>query len=185
MITAARPHPDFVERYRRERLDAQPTFAPGQHSSSGYHRDAVGADLVNGAEVFERGRRALSTWTPHIEAGIQVFPAGAPIEVGSVVALLSRQMGLWVLAACRITEVANEQMKFGFTYATLPDHPERGAESFSVTHHPDTGVIRYDIEATSQPNAALAKVASPIARRLQLRITARYLEAMQRHSTTE
>ena len=58
-----------------------------------------------------------------------------------------------MLAACRIETVIDEPTVFGFTYATLPDHPECGFESFTVTLSADG--VTFDIEAISKPDALI------------------------------
>ena len=46
---------------------------------------------------------------------------------------------LRVSAPCEVTEVVDDDAARGFTYRTLPGHPERGWESFVVTHDAATG----------------------------------------------
>lgn len=101
-----------------------------------------------------------------------------PVIEGETVAIVTRQLGLWVVASCRVTNVIDDPATFGFTYATLPDHPERGYESFTV-RHTEHGV-RFEIEAVSQPGIALVRLASPIARQIQRRATHAYLDALAR-----
>ncbi len=96
-------------------------------------------------------------------------------------AILTRQRGLWILAACRISSVVDEFQTFGFTYLTLPDHPECGYESFTI--HRLSDEVRFDIEATSKPGIALVRIGSPITRELQKRATIRYLDALAQRTT--
>ena len=47
--------------------------------------------------------------------------------------LLARALGLWVLNACRIVYVIEEDgplRRFAFAYGTLPEHAESGEERF-------------------------------------------------------
>ena len=93
-------------------------------------------------------------------------------------AIVTRQLGLWVLAACRVGSVTDEPDVVGFTYMTLPDHPECGYETFTVRRTHDE--VRFDIEATSKAGVLLVQLATPVTRRLQRRATNRYLDALAR-----
>jgi uncharacterized protein (UPF0548 family) len=105
-----------------------------------------------------------------------VFPRTAKVIEGETVAILSRQLRIWVLAACRVVDVVDESSTFGFTYATLPDHPECGYESFTVSI--EAGRVRFDIDAVSKPGIPLVRVLGPIGSRLQERVSYAYLEAL-------
>ena len=75
-------------------------------------------------------------------------------------------------------EVVDEPDRFGFTYATLPGHPECGWESFVVARV--EAEVRFTIEAVSKPAATIVRLGAPIARQLQKRATIRYLDGMDR-----
>jgi uncharacterized protein (UPF0548 family) len=75
---------------------------------------------------------------------------------------------------CRVVELVDEPDRFGFAYGTLPTHAEIGEESFIVHRGP----LRFAVEAVSRPAHPLARLAPPIADRLQAAATARYLDAM-------
>lgn len=98
------------------------------------------------------------------------------LVVDQTVAIVTRQLGLWVLAACRVMSVIDEPSKFGFVYATLPDHPEEGYESFVV--HETGGSVIFRIEAVSRPGVPLVRVGAPVTRILQRRASDAYLEAL-------
>jgi uncharacterized protein (UPF0548 family) len=57
--------------------------------------------------------------------------------------------------------------RFGFAYGTLPEHAEQGEERFTVEWHRTPDVISYDILSFSRPVSLAARVACPLARRLQ------------------
>ncbi len=107
-----------------------------------------------------------------------MFPGGAPVQTGQTVALVTRQLGLWVLAACRIVAVVDEPMTYGFTYATLLDHPECGYESFTVQN--EDGAVTFHVEAVSRPATAITRFGAPIGRELQRRAKNGYLSALGR-----
>ena len=105
----------------------------------------------------------------------------APIENGSVVAVLASHLGFYSLNACRIVNVIDEDRpvrRYGFIYGTLPEHAELGEERFTVEWHREDDSVWYDILAYSRPNRLLSKVGYPIARLLQKRFANDSMAAM-------
>ena len=70
--------------------------------------------------------------------------------------------------------------RYGFAYGTLPEHVERGQESFVVEWDRRDDSVWYDIFAYSMPNHLLAKLGYPITRFLQKRFARDSMEAMRR-----
>jgi uncharacterized protein (UPF0548 family) len=62
--------------------------------------------------------------------------------------------------------VIDEPRRFGFAYGTLPGHVEAGEERFLVEWLADDAVW-YDLLAISRPRYWGARLAYPLARRLQ------------------
>jgi uncharacterized protein (UPF0548 family) len=67
-----------------------------------------------------------------------------------------------------LIDESGESLRYGFAYGTLNDHAEIGEERFTVEYHPRDGSIWYDIYALSKPGT-IARLASPLARRIQKR----------------
>jgi uncharacterized protein (UPF0548 family) len=179
MIRLSRPSAEELERYRRSRQRMAPTFdTPGQRPE-GFRSDHSAVDLGDDPPAFERAKAALRAWAVHRGAGVEIHPPDASLAPDMTVSFTTRQLGLWFLAACRVTEVIDTVTIFGFTYATLPGHPERGEESFTVSHHPGEQV-RFEVAATWRPDALVTKLGGPVARLVQRRATQRYLDAMVR-----
>jgi uncharacterized protein (UPF0548 family) len=176
MISVRRPSPPRVEEYRAERIGQTPTCVPTGEPPAGFHHDSFTRVVGSGAESFQRARLGLGEWVAHRGAGVEVFPTSAPLESGSTVAIVTRQLGLWVLAACRIESVIEEPNRFGFVYATLPDHPECGYESFVVEVGDDDVVFRIDV--VSRTAVPLIGLGAPVTRLLQHRATDGYLTAL-------
>lgn len=176
MISLRRPSDADVERYRARCLDAAPTCLPADDPPPGFHHDRTTRVVGRGTDQFDRARLGLRQWAAHRGSGVAVYPADAPLEAGSVVGLVTRQMGLWLLFACRVESVIDEPGRFGFVYATLPDHPECGYESFVVVLQGDD--VLFEIEAVSRPGTALVRLAAPITRSIQERATRAYLDAL-------
>ena len=128
--------------------------------------------LGQGAEVFERAKASLRRWDQFRLGWVEASPTDTPIEVGVVVAVVAKQVGLWWLNACRIVYVVDDvgpDNRFGFAYGTLPDHCGKGEERFLVEWDRAGGDVFYDILAFSQPNHFLTRLGYPYMRRVQKR----------------
>ena len=144
---------------------------------AGYRLDRYSIELGTAPHVFDRGCNALRQWEAHIGAGARVAPADAPLQVGQSVVVALALLGVTAIAPCRIVWVDDEVDRFGFGYGTLSGHPEQGEESFVITR--TAGGVRFEITAFSRPAALLAKLGQPVARRIQSRITNRYLTGLK------
>ncbi|HKY16075.1 MAG TPA: DUF1990 domain-containing protein, partial [Microthrixaceae bacterium] len=152
MIAIRRPTEADVERYRADREHLAPTFRTPGATPPEFHSAVHVAPLGRDPELLDRATAALRAWSVHRGAGVRPTPRDAPLEVGATVALVTRQLGLWILAACRITDVVDTATSFGFTYATLPGHPECGEESFTIETAPD-GATTFAIAVTWRSDA--------------------------------
>ncbi len=155
----------------------EPTFLTPGVRPPGFHDTEVGVDLGVGDEVLDRARIAIEGWRVHSGAGVDVYPSNEGPRVGATVGLVTYQVGLWLAMACRVTAVFDDDNTTGFTYATLPGHPECGEETFVVRRAADD-TVRFDITATWRSDAVIARLAAPLARVLQRQATQRYLDAM-------
>jgi uncharacterized protein (UPF0548 family) len=134
--------------------------------------------VLSGADPFARGCAALRDWAIHRGSGLSVVADGALIAGTNVVMAAPLPVG-FVEVACRIVAVVDEPDLFGFTYGTLSVHPELGEESFTLRRAP-AGAVTFVIDAASEPAHPLARLAPPVANRLQDRACKRYLAAMER-----
>ena len=175
MFLIRRPSQDeiseFLDRSRELALSYDPVGIARQ-SPVGFNADLATAVIGHGRQTFERAKNALAQWR-HYELGwVELFPRGASIEPGTVVAVLVRHLGCWSLNACRVVyRVGDRQAgsSFGFAYGTLTNHAELGEEIFEVILAPESGEVIYRIQAVSKPRAALARIGYPIARYFQER----------------
>jgi len=181
VISLSRPDVELVERYRLERLDDPTTCSPSREPLTGFRRGTATIVIGQGDATFERARRGLEAWAAHRGAGVEIFPAAAELRVGEVVALVTRQLGLWVLASCRVESTEDDPSRFGFTYATLPDHPACGYESFTVCRTGND--VTFEIGVVSRPGIPLARLGRPVTRLLQKRATGAYLNALKSWTT--
>lgn len=167
-----------LARLHARHTDDNPTFEAAGERQAGFRRTRLSVDLA-GPRAFELGRSALQSWAVHHGAGIETWPPHQPVQVGTTIALATRQLGVWLSFCCRVTAATDEHDASGFTYATLPGHPECGEESFTVTRAPG-GTVRFEIDARWRTSSRLARLAGPLAPILQRRATQRYLESMGR-----
>jgi len=171
-----RPTAGEIADYRDSRLGSEPTCLPDASTPDGFSRERFGKPIGAGEIDFERARSGLQLWRAHRGSCVEVHLNTSQLAVGETVAIVTRQLGLWVLAACRITSVTDEADVFGFTYATLPDHPGCGFESFTVRR--TLGEVLFDIEATSKAGNLLVRLGAPVTQHLQKRATHAHLDVL-------
>ena len=146
-------------------------------ADSKYHLDQATVELSSGPDAFDRAVAGLRGWGAHTAASARVAPHDAPIVVGQDVVVAFAMRLVTVIAPCRIVWVIDEADAFGFGYGTLRGHPEQGEESFVVRRGPDGA--RYEICALSRPATITSRLGAPVARRIQRRVTSRYLAGIR------
>jgi uncharacterized protein (UPF0548 family) len=145
---------------------------------AGYRHDRYDAVLGHGGEVYDRSIRALRSWQAQRGAGIEVVPSGAWVEERETVLLLIRAGCLHAVAPCRVVYVVDEPSHFSFAYGTLPGHPERGEVAFEIRRDA-TENVTFRVVSFSRAVDPLARLGTPLTRRLQQRVTRGYLTALQ------
>lgn len=160
---------EFLDQARDLPLSYDPVGIARQ-SPRGFNADLASAVIGRGRETFERAKIALAQWR-HYEMGwVELFPRGASIEPGTVVAVLVRHLGFWSLNGCRVVYGISDMQggtNFGFAYGTLTNHAEMGEELFEVRLEPESEEVIYRIQAVSKPRAAMARIGYPLARYFQ------------------
>jgi uncharacterized protein (UPF0548 family) len=152
----------------------EPTYSPSAPPD--------GKFLTTGRRVRVNGSlsncgAALLDWTVHRRAGLHVAASLTPAEVGATVVLCSPLGPLWALAPCRVTDVESSDDRVRLVYATLPGHPEQGAEEFSLTRDA-SGTVWFGVSARSRPASWFVALGAPVSRRIQRQITDAYVQAM-------
>jgi uncharacterized protein (UPF0548 family) len=117
----------------------------------------------------------------HRGAGLAVSASDPTTLPGSVVVLGLGWHRLSLTAPCRVVYVVDEPNRRGFAYGTLPGHPERGEEAFIIELQGDE--VWCDLRAFSRPGSLLSRASGPVARKVQERITDRYLDTLRRLAT--
>ena len=186
MFLTSRPSTERVERFLRDSQELPLSYGPvgivkpeSPHHDVGQWTMAIG----QGRADFERARTALLAWRQFDIGWVEAFPPRAPVEVGTVVAVLIRHLGFWSLNGCRVLYRVGgdaDDRRFGYAYGTLPNHAEAGEELFEVLMDSATHKVMYRIRAVSWPNATLARVSRPIVRALQARFRSDSAAAMAR-----
>jgi uncharacterized protein (UPF0548 family) len=172
MISFRRPSDVDLDALAVRASHQEPTYVGGTDILKGYRHDEW-SRMLNPATGWDEAKEALRKWRAHTGAGVRVRPV-APPTVGATVALAIAFGPAYVLAACRVVATVDEPDDFGFTYATLPGHPEQGEESFRLTRGPDGGV-EFRVAAVSRPADLLTRLGGPVATLVQHRTAGRYL----------
>lgn len=185
MFLLRQPSPEAIRRFissQRELAFSYPEVgATAGKLPQGYIVDRNRIQLGRGNEAYERAIAALRNWKQFDLGWVRMVPPETPIEVGAVVAILTRHFGFWSLNACRVVYLIDEDgpvKKFGFAYGTLSSHVERGEERFTIEWHTTDDTVWYDILAFSRPNQFLVRLGFQLARRLQKRFAKDSLSVM-------
>jgi uncharacterized protein (UPF0548 family) len=171
MFLWTRPSDTEVKSFLDRQTHAALTYSTGQVSAStpkGFNVDSERFRIGTGRKLFSAATVALESWRMFEIGWLQLYPERPTVIEGTNVAMLVRHFGFWSLNGCRVVErMSATDSRFGFAYGTLDDHAESGQEWFSVELDPADESVWYAIKAVSRPSALLAKLGSPLARRLQ------------------
>jgi uncharacterized protein (UPF0548 family) len=186
MFLAQRPSAAAIQRFLDASRDLPLSYGPvgmvrGTPAKGRLDEQVVA--IGHGDSDLRRARAALTAWKQFDLGWVEVFPKSAPTEVGTVVAVMARQFGLWSLNGCRIVYLADSsegEGHFGFANGTLTNHAESGEELFEVFIDPGSGDVMYRIRVVSWPQAMLARLGHPLARLLQSRFRKDSAAAMRR-----
>jgi uncharacterized protein (UPF0548 family) len=188
----ANPTPKRIERFLAAQRNCTFSYREVGHSQKGappgYRVDHNRVRLGEGRAAFARAVEAIRNWKMFDLGWVAVWPAAAPVEPGTTVAVRARHFGFWSLNACRVVYTIDEEgpvVRFGFAYGTLPDHAEQGEERFTVEWHHEDGSVWYDLFAFSRPNQPLARLGLPLARLLQRRFARDSKLAMARAAAAQ
>lgn len=139
----------------------------------GYQHVRARRVVGHGRADFERAADALLAGEAQRRAGARVTLSETPMRAGTRVT-----MRLWVFRIpCLVVWAEHTDTVAGFAYGTLPGHPERGEERFTLTLQP-TGEVVFDIAAFSAPGRWFTRVGAPLGRLVQAWMTRRYLRAL-------
>ena len=132
----------------------------------------------SGTADFERARLGLRAWATHEVRGVGVQPPATPVRLDAVYLVTLGAPFASIAAPCRVTRLTDNATHFGFSYRTLPGHPELGEEAFDVRLGGDD-VVRLCVVAVSRHAARLVRLAGPVAGFVQRRVTIAYGRALR------
>jgi uncharacterized protein (UPF0548 family) len=147
---------------------------------SGTHWARVGTGVRTGITLDDAAAELLS-WNLHRAAGLHIASDG-PAHVGGTVVIGYRLGPVLTVAPCRVIELFEQPDRVGFTYATLPGHPEIGVERFTVSTLGDQ--IQFALDAVSRHADWTARLVPVVTSLLQDRVTSSYLKAARRLGTS-
>ena len=186
MFFLLRPSRHTIERFIDTSRELPLSYGPVglvRDETAGRDLDEAVVAIGRGTADFERARAALAAWKQFGMNWVELFPRGASVEPGTIVAVLIHHLGFWSLNGGRVVYGVGDRHRgnhFGFAYGTLTNHAEAGEELFEVSLNPESGEVNYRIRAVSWPRVALTRIGYPIARRLQARFRRDSAEAMRR-----
>jgi uncharacterized protein (UPF0548 family) len=134
-------------------------------------------DIGHGREDFDRGVLGLRQWAGHRRIGATVHPPDASLELGIDLVVVLPLGPFSALAPDRIVAVVDESEHVAFSYGTLPGHPERGEETFSLQLR-DDGTVRFTISVDAVPGNPVMWLGGPIVKHMQRRALNGYLEGV-------
>jgi len=185
MFLARRPSQPAIEEFIARSRDLPLSYHPigiAKESPRGFKVDEASGVIGHGEQAFARAKLALAQWR-HFDFGwVELFPRGAAIEPGSVVAVMVHHLGFWSLNGCRVVYTLGDRQtgpSFGFAYGTLTNHAELGEEIFELSLRPETDEVVYRIRAVSKARATMARIGYPYTRMLQARFRRDSIEAMR------
>jgi uncharacterized protein (UPF0548 family) len=164
---------------RSASLTYTPQAAHEDWLRAGYRHLTVSTMLTR--RDFDEAARDLFAWCVQSRAGLEVHASDVPLRQGTVVLMTWGLGALSLRIPCRVLDVVHEERRRGFSYGTLPGHPEAGEERFLLEHLED-GRILLTITAYSRLASRLAQMGGPLSRAAQRLMTRRYLRTLDRLS---
>ena len=146
---------------------------------AGYDHLDIEEPIGRGRAAFERASEGLVTWRMHTGAGLRLVAASAERAAPGVLVVLRAGPGpLSLLVPCRVVYTVDDADRRGFGYGTLPGHPVRGEEVFTVELTAD-GEVRARVRAFSRPAILLTRAGGPATRLVQRLAVRRYVNALR------
>lgn len=141
---------------------------------SGYHHIDHSTIVGTGQRTFDLLAGAVLSWNLQRTAGFIVATTHDRVTVGATV-LNCLGAPFSVLVPCQVVDLIDDQRRRGFSYGTLPGHPLRGEERFTVELD-EAGRVLLRIRSFSTPTG-LPRVAPALARAGRRAVNRRYAKA--------
>ena len=123
MFLAGRPSHNAIDRFVRDSQELPLSYGPIGVVNGEETRREVEEVIVTigcGRADFDRARTALLTWKQFGIGWVELSPRRAPVQVGTVVAVLVKHLGFWSLNGCRVLYTVGGDGRFGFAYGETP-----------------------------------------------------------------
>ncbi|MCI9889570.1 DUF1990 family protein [Micrococcales bacterium 31B] len=130
----------------------------------------------HGAEAFARAADRLLRFHFIRESGVQFATTSPRAERDTLVEQRTNVFGVTVVTPYRIIAVDTSPTRVSFLMGTLMTHPERGEERYSVYLNEADEVV-FEIFSFTATQSFVAKLGKGVARSVQSRMAARYLES--------
>lgn len=188
MYLFKKPNVEQIQRFIESQSQLDFTYPSIGATRNGSHPDRYLLDhnricLGAGKTTFKIAKQKLCEWQHFNFDWIELHRTDTNLEPDQTVGVLAHALGIWVLNACRVIYVIEEETpvyRFAFAYGTLPEHAESGEERFQVEWHPDDDSVWYDILAFSRPNQLLSKLGYPYVRNKQKQFARNSKQALKR-----
>lgn len=125
------------------------------------------APLVEAAEI-------LMTWGLHERCGLRPRATAPRAETGAKVRLRFALLPI----PCQVVWTVEGPERTGFTYGSLPGHPERGEAAF-ILEPVGPHRTRFEVRSFSRPGRWLTRLAGPASRTVQTIMTDRFTTRMR------
>jgi len=166
-----------AERHLARARDQQPTYTGGLQAPASFRSLSRSRQLAPGEDSFRRAGETILGWDMHRRAGLTVRPSSPRATEGGTVVIGLGLAGVALAIPCRVKEVYEQPNRLGFSYLTLPGHPECGMEQFLVELASD-GSVRATVTAVSRPGTLLVALGGPVSRLVQRGMVDRYLAVL-------
>ncbi|WP_380281160.1 DUF1990 family protein [Kitasatospora purpeofusca] len=157
----------------------------GTRLPEGYTHLRRRVHLGHGPQVLARAGRFVLGWGCQLGTGFAVYPY-APVEEGATVLLRLALPGIrWprLVIPCRVVWTVDEPDRIGFAYGTLPGHPERGEEAFTVSMDA-AGEVWFEVSAFARLASWYARLGRPVSTLCQYLAIERYLASVVEAAAT-
>lgn len=142
---------------------------------AGYDHLELDEPIGTGRAAFDRAVEGLLTWRMHQRAGLRLVSVTAERAAPGVVVIVRAGP---MRIPCRVVYTVDEPDHRGFGYGSLPGHPIRGEEAFTV-HLTADGEVRARIRAFSRPAGLLPRLGGPLMPVVQRLAARRYVGALR------
>jgi uncharacterized protein (UPF0548 family) len=167
----------LLNRMRAAELTYKEVGGTEGSAPAGYHVGTYRRVVGQGRADFDRAALGLRTWQPQRSIGVQPF-AEARLLGGETLLFVMPAGPAEIRICCRVVSVVETETQFGFTYGTLPCHPEIGEERFGVTLEPN-GEVVFAINVFWRSGTLISTLGGPVTSFLQRRATRGYLDGLE------